>query len=500
MSELLELKNITKKFPGVLANDNISLSVRKGEIHALLGENGAGKSTLMNVLYGLYQPDSGEIWFDGERVKIRSPKEAINLGIGMVHQHFKLVPTLTVAENIAILEKYSFNPVINLKKVKEKIRLLSETGLSVEPDSYVWQLSVGEQQRVEILKALYHGVKLLILDEPTAVLTPGEGKDFFSVIRSLVEKGLSVIFITHKLEEVMELSHKVTVLRDGRKIETLNTGDSNEKILAKMMVGREVLIDVKKAPFKGEGKEFLKVENLSALDERKLKALDGINFSIRKGEIYGIAGVSGNGQRELAEVIMGMRKAAGGKVLINGRDVTGFSPERIIREGVSHIPEDRRATGAIINFTLAENLLLVSSPFTDGFWLDYKEAATFTEDLIKKYDIRTTGPSARAGSLSGGNLQKLIIARELSRNPDFIVAVHPTRGLDLGAIEYVHKMLLKERERGAAILLISTDLNEILTLSDRTGVIYKGKITGEFFGDRDDLEKIGLLMAGISEG
>ena len=496
MSHFLELKNITKSFDRVLANDDISLSVKKGEIHALLGENGAGKSTLMNVLYGLYRHDSGEIWFEGEKVTIKSPKDSINLGIGMVHQHFMLVPTLTVSENIAILEKYSLNPVINLKGIKKKILEISNIGLSVDPDAYIWQLSVGEQQRVEIVKALYHGAKLLILDEPTAVLTPAETKDFFSVIQSLVEKGLSIVFITHKLEEVMEISHRVTVLRDGKKIGTVNTKETDRRKLARMMVGRDVLTEVDKSPYTEEGDRLLTVEELFALDDRKLSVLNGISFSIRKGEIYGIAGVTGNGQKELAEVITGMRKARSGKVIYKEKDITGLSPGEVIRNGVSHIPEDRQATGAIMNFTLTENSILVSSTFTDGFFLDYKKAEAFTDTLIKDYDIKTTGSSAQALSLSGGNLQKLIIGRALSRNPHLIVAVHPSRGLDLGAIEYVHKILLEQREKGAAILLISTDLNEILQLSDTVGVIYQGKITREFLGKEANLEEIGFLMAG----
>jgi len=491
--------NITKKFPGTLANDGINFSVGKGEIHALLGENGAGKSTLMNILYGLYQPDEGEIHLRGKKVKIFSPKDSINLGIGMVHQHFMLIPTLTVAENIALIEKTGLNPVLNLKKIRKKLLEISKIGLEVDPDACIWQLSVGEQQRVEILKALYHGAELLILDEPTAVLTPAECEGFFEIIRSLSENGHSIVFITHKLKEVMEISHRVTVLRDGKKIATVNTEETNEKKLAKMMVGREILIDVSKEPLRSDSEKAVEIENLSAFDDRGLKALKEISFSIRRGEIYGIAGVDGNGQRELAEVICGLRKASGGKVTLNNSIITGLSPEKLIKEKISHIPEDRKTTGAIMNFTLFENALLgyfSSPPFSSGIWLNYGKAGEFAGELIENYNIKTTGRGAKASSLSGGNLQKLIIARELHREPAFIVAVHPTRGLDLGAIEYVHKTLLAERDRGTAILLISTDLNEILQLSDTVGVIYKGEIAGEFPADRTEVEEIGLLMAG----
>ena len=498
MSPFLEMKNITKKFSGSIANDRVNFSVEKGDVHALLGENGAGKSTLMNILYGLYKPDGGEIYLKGKAVKINSPKDAINLGIGMVHQHFMLIPNLTVIDNIALIEKTGFSPFIDFKKVREKLLTFSETGLYVAPDSYIWQLSVGVQQRVEILKALYHGAELLILDEPTAVLTPHECEGFFRIITSLKEKGHSLIFITHKLTEVMNVSDRITVLRDGKKIETVNREDIDEKELAKMMVGREIAL-IEKTPFKESDDVLVELENLSVKDDRGFEAVHNISFSIKKGEIFGIAGVDGNGQKELAEIITGLRKAEDGKVLINKKDVTDYSPEDLIKEKVSHIPEDRNKTGSISSFTLSENALLGyfdSPPFSSGLWLNYKKAEEFTKDLIEKYHIKTTGPKASVSSLSGGNLQKLIIGRELSRSPLFIVAVHPTRGLDLGSIEYVHKTLLEEREKGTAILLISTELTEIMQLSDTIGVIYKGSLKGCFSAKEAEVEKIGLLMAG----
>jgi simple sugar transport system ATP-binding protein len=491
------MKHITKDFFNVIASDRIDFSLRKGEIHGLLGENGAGKSTLMKILYGMYEPDEGQIYFKGKEVKIKSPCNAINLGIGMVHQHFMLVPSFTVIENILTGLKSSLLSFFKCKSIKNKLQEMSDMyGFNIDPDSYIWQLSVGEQQRVEILKTLYYGAKILILDEPTAVLTPKEIEDFFSILKILIKKGHSVIFITHKLKEIMELTHRVTVLRDGKKIDTVNTCDVNEHSLARMMVGREISLQMKKTPLNKEAPPVVHVENLSALDDRKLPAIENISFAIRQGEIFGIAGVDGNGQKELSEVLTAMRKVKKGKIFINNIEVTGFSPGQIHELNVSHIPEDRKLTGTIMNFTVEENSILGCPCFYKNRLLDWSKVNKFTESLIRKYDIKAVNTKVFADSLSGGNLQKLIIARELSKNPVFIVAVHPTRGLDLGAIEYVHKVLIEERHRGTAILLISTDLNEILSLSDTVGVMYKGKIVGQFPQSEVNIDRVGLLMAG----
>ena len=492
---LLEMKNITKHISGIKANDGIDLCLRKGEIHSLLGENGAGKTTLMNILYGLYEPDQGEIYFKEKPVKIKSPKEAIKLGIGMVHQHFMLIPAFSVLENI-VLGSCSFLSFLKLKEIRKKIQdMINIYGFEVELDVPVWQLSVGEQQRIEILKTLYYGAQLLILDEPTAVLTPKETEDFFLIIKSLVHKGHSIIFITHKLKEVMSISHRVTVLRGGKKIETIYTSKTNEFELARLMVGRGITLESKKPS--SIGNTVIEVKNLYALDDRNLNILKDINLKIREGEIFGIAGVDGNGQKELAEVITGMRKATGGKIIINNLNVTNLNPGEISMKRVAHIPEDRKNTGAIMNFTIGENAILGHPDFFKDFFLNYTKVKEFSDSLIKNYAIKTAGSNSPAWSLSGGNLQKLIIGRELSEKPLFIVAVHPTRGLDLGAIEYIHKMLIKECEKGVAILLISTDLNEILMLSDTVGVIYKGQIIDQFPAKETSVERIGLLMAGV---
>jgi len=498
MYNILDMKHITKRFFNVIANDGIDFSLREGEIHGLLGENGAGKTTLMKILYGMYEADDGEIYFNGNRVKIKSPCNAINLGIGMVHQHFMLVPSFTVIENILTGLKPSLLSFFKLKSIKKHLRQMSDRyGFNIDFDAYIWQLSVGEQQRVEILKTLYYGAKLLILDEPTAVLTPKECEDFFSILKILIKNGLSVIFITHKLKEVMEVTHRITVLRDGKKIDTVNTVEVNEHSLARMMIGRDISLPAEKLPLHKEALPVVRVEHISVVDDRKLPVIEQVNFVIRQGEIFGIAGVDGNGQKELSEVLTGMRKVKKGKIFINNIEITGLSPGQINALHVSHIPEDRNLTGTVANFNLEENAIIGCPCFYNNILLDWNKVNKFTENLIEKYDIKAGNTKVFADSLSGGNLQKLIIARELSKNPIFIVAVHPTRGLDPGAIEYVHNVLIEERHRGTAIFLISTDLNEIFSLSDTIGVMYKGKIVGLFSQSEASVEKVGLLMAGV---
>ena len=496
---VVEMRGITKRFPGVVANDRIDFEVRAGEVHALLGENGAGKTTLMNVLYGLYQPDEGEIYIRGRRVTLRSPRDAIALGIGMVHQHFMLIPPLTVAENVVLGLPSSRGPFLDTDRAERRISELAQRyGLKVDPHAYVWQLSVGEQQRVEIIKALYRGASILILDEPTSVLTPPEVRELFSVLRRMAEEGNAVIFITHKLHEVMAVSDRVTVLRDGRVVSTVDTAGTSERQLAKMMVGREVLFQVSKRPV-AKGKVALEVRDLWAMGDRGLPALKGISLSLRQGEILGIAGVAGNGQRELAEVITGLRRATKGKVLIGGKDMTNCPPAAIIGEGVAYIPEERIRRGLIMDFSVAENAILEthnSPPFTDGWFLNRREIDRYVEGLISDYGVKTPSKDAPVRHLSGGNLQRLLLARELSRRPKLLIASQPTRGLDVGATEYIRRRLVEQREKGTAILLISEDLDEVLSLSDRVAVMYEGEIVGIVPEGEADVEEIGMMMAG----
>lgn len=502
--KVLVLKNITKIYPGVTANDHISLDFRAGEVHALLGENGAGKTTLMNILYGLVQPDEGEIYFQGRKVVMRSPQDAINLGIGMVHQHFMLVPTLDVWENVILGLKTK--PFLNKEQIKKKILEISkEYNLKIDLDAKVWQLSAGEKQRVEIIKMLYRGARVLILDEPTSMLTPQEVKELFIIVQKMAKKGLAVIpFITHKLDEVIQISDVVTVLRKGRVVGTVRTKDTNKKELAEMMVGRKVLFKVPKYKPK-KGKVVLEVKNLSALSDKGLQILKGVSFSLNGGEILGIAGVAGNGQRELSEVITGLRKPTSGKVIILGRDVTGRDPKEIIEMGVGFIPEDRKKTGLILDLSVAENLVLRShfkSPFAKetafgfGKVLDQNAIANFSEELISEFQIKTPSGSVPAGYLSGGNLQKVILARELSLKPKVLVACNPTAGLDVGATEFIRKKIMEQKRKGTGILLISEDLNEVLSMSDRIAVIFEGNIMG-IFSPKTKIEKIGQMMAGV---
>ncbi|MCL4395786.1 MAG: ABC transporter ATP-binding protein [Chloroflexi bacterium] len=494
----VELRGITKRFPGVLANDRIDFDVKAGEIHALLGENGAGKSTLMRILYGLYQADEGEILIDGAPVKIKSPSDALRHGIGMIHQHFQLVPSLTVAENVALGLKSSRGPVTDLDVVGRRLReLAKEYGLNVEPGALVWQLAVGQQQRVEILKALYRDAALLILDEPPAVLTPQEVDDLFVTLRRLTETGHALIFISHKLHEVMAVSDRVTVLRDGREIGQVETQQTNEKALARMMVGRDVVTRWDKTPVDGN-ETVLRVERLDSSNDKGLPAVKNLSIDVRAGEIVGIAGVSGNGQRELAETIVGLRRAESGQVSVSGRNVTNRAPADIIASGVAFIPEERMTMGVIRDFSVQENAILEThgnAPLSRHSFFDFHQIEAHAARLVREYDVKTPSLDTPVKSLSGGNIQKLILARELGRQPKLLVAAQPTRGVDIGATEYIHKRLIEQRGQGVAILLISEDLDEILALADRIAVMYEGEIVG-IVPPTTAVDDLGLMMAG----
>ena len=496
---VLQAKNISKHFPGVLANDHINFDLRKGEIHTLLGENGAGKTTLMNILDGIYYPDEGEIYLDGEQVDIRSPLDATKCGIGMIHQHFMLVDTLTVLENVVLgLESQGF--YLNKKNISEKIAEISKNyNLDINPYAKIWQLSVGEQQRVEIIKTLFRGAKVLIMDEPTAVLTPQESNTLFEILKRMTKEGKSIIFISHKLDEVMKISDRITVLRKGKLAGTVNTKEINQKELAMMMVGREILFKLDRKPLNKKG-EILKIENLETYNDKGIKILKGVNFSIHGGEIFGLAGVSGNGQKELAEVIMGLRRAIAGKVYIKGEEVTNFYPKVITKKGANYIPSDRLKVGLVPNLDTVENAILRRydrEPISRGIFLNYEEAAKYTRELIKQFNIIVPRENDPIKFLSGGNLQKLILAREIREEPALLIAVHPSRGLDVGATEFIRKKLLEERDQGVAVLLISEDLEELLMISDRIGVIYEGEIEGIVDIDSADINEIGLMMAGV---
>ncbi len=501
MPPILELDGITKRFPGVLANDHIHLTLEQGEIHALLGENGAGKTTLMNILYGLYHPDEGRIIVRGKPVKIDTPSEAIRLGIGMVHQHFMLIPVFTVTENVMLGEETLTRGIfLDRAAVAARIRDISaQYGLQVDPDAYVKDLSVGAQQRVEILKILYRRADILILDEPTAVLTPQEVEELFKVIRSLVARGVSIIFISHKLKEVMAIADRITVLRDGRVVGTTRPAETSPAALARMMVGREVILTVDKPPAR-PGDVVLDVNDLHVLDDRQQPRVSGVSFQVRAGEILGIAGVQGNGQTELVEALTGLRPIAQGRVTILGHDTTRATPRHILQHGVAHIPEDRQRDGLVLTFPVADNLVLNTyylPPFARGIQIDERTVFASATQRVQQFDIRTSSIHTLAANLSGGNQQKVIVAREFTRPIQLLIASQPTRGLDVGSIEYIHQRIVEMRAQGCAVLLVSPELDEILSLSDRIAVMYRGKIMDTLPASQATPEKLGLLMAGV---
>lgn len=496
----IEMKNIVKKFGTFVANDHINLKVNKGEVHAILGENGAGKSTLMNVLYGLYQPTEGEIWIDNKKVNIDNPEKAIKLGIGMVHQHFMLVQPFTVTENIILGMEPKKGFSVDIRSAKKKIMALSEKyGLKVDPDAKIEDISVGMQQRVEILKVLYRGAKHLILDEPTSSLTPQEIEELIEIIENLTKDGKSVILITHKLKEIKEAADYCTIIRRGKYIDTVDVSTVDENKLAAMMVGRNVEFKVDKRE-QEPGDTVLSVKNLCAKDYRGIPVLNNLNLTVRSGEIIGIAGVDGNGQSELVEILTGLMKADSGEIKLNNKNVFNKSPKEIFEAGISSIPEDRQKHGLVMDFTVAENSVLQNfskEPFSKNGILNKEKINNFTKKLINKFDIRPTGCENRlAKQLSGGNQQKVIIAREVTNDKELLIAMNPTRGLDVGAIEFVHKYLVEQRNKGRAVLLVSFELDEIMSLSDEICVIFEGQITGHVKGNKATENELGYMMAG----
>jgi simple sugar transport system ATP-binding protein len=497
---VLEAKGITKQFPGVLASDNVNFDLRKGEIHALLGENGAGKSTLMNLIYGLHLPDKGEIFVNGKQIDIHSPNDSIAAGIGMVHQHFMLIPVFTVAENVMLGDETTKNGSLDRNTVAAKITEISKQyGLDVDPNALVGPLPVGIQQRVEIVKTLYRNAEIVILDEPTAVLTPQEAEDLFRIMRDLTARGVSIIFITHKLKEVLAVADRITVMRAGRVINTVKPSETDSAQLANMMVGRQVILTVDKKDHEASG-DVLNVENLIVRDQRNLETVHNVSFTVRGGEVLGIAGVQGNGQTELSEALTGLRHPTSGKVTIDGIDLTGKPPRTITEAGLAHIPEDRQRHGLVLSYTIADNMVLCDyyhAPFSSRGVLQPKALDENSRKLIKAFDVRTPSPFVNAGKLSGGNQQKVIVARELSRNNvKLVVANQPTRGLDVGSIEYIHSEIIKMRDRGVAVLLISAELDEIMALSDRIAVMYRGQIVAVVETKKTTREQLGLWMAG----
>jgi ABC-type uncharacterized transport system ATPase subunit len=501
MAPILELRGITKRFPGVLANDHINLTLEKGEIHALLGENGAGKTTLMNILYGLYNPDEGEIIVKGQKTEINEPTDAIRAGIGMIHQHFMLIPVFTVTENVMLGEEFTkAGGILDRSKAASKIREISETyKLNVDPNAYVGDLPVGTQQRVEIIKLLFRNADILIMDEPTAVLTPQEVDELFKIMRFLVDQDKSIIFITHKLGEVMECSDRITVIRGGKVVGTTRPKDASTKKLAAMMVGRDVELQVKKKKA-SIGEVVLDVENLKVLNPQNQMAVNDISFQVKAGEVLGIAGVQGNGQTELVRALTGLLKPVDGKFSILGHETTYSSPRQITELGSAHIPEDRQKDGLVLSFPVADNLVLntyYKPPFAKGLIAQYDKIIANSKALVEKFDIRTPSLTTTVSSLSGGNQQKVIVAREFSRPIKLLIASQPTRGLDVGSIEYIHKRLIEKRDEGTAILLVSTELDEVLQLSDRIAVMYRGKIIDIIDSSIANKEIVGLLMAGI---
>jgi ABC-type uncharacterized transport system ATPase subunit len=500
---LLELRGITKRFPGVLANDDVNFDLRSGEVHALLGENGAGKSTLMNILYGLYTPDEGEILLHGNPIELGSTRAAIEHGIGMVHQHFMLIPVMTVAENIVLAtEPRKAGVFLDYDAAGKRVRELSERyGLLVNPSARIDRITVGQQQRVEILKALYRGAEILILDEPTAVLTPQEAQELFEIIRSLKDQGKSIIFISHKLNEVLEIADRITTLRRGKAVDTIPAAGATEESLARMMVGREVLLRVDKtAPRPGE--PLLTVEDLHVIDDRGLESVRGISLEVRSGEILGLAGVDANGQSELIDAIAGLRPVRSGRIVVDGEDVTHAHAKHALDAGIGHIPEDRHRRGLVLPFSLTENLALHSyrhTPNSKRGFLNLRAMLSRARRLLEEFDVRGGTPTTPAGALSGGNQQKVVLAREIDGDPKVLIAAQPTRGLDVGAIEFVHRRLVEQRDAGRAVFLVSLELEEILSLSDRILVIYEGQIVGEFPPTATE-EELGFAMTGGGRG
>jgi len=497
---VLEAKGITKQFPGVLASDNVNFDLRKGEIHALLGENGAGKSTLMNLIYGLHLPDKGEIIVNGKPIEIKSPNDSIAAGIGMVHQHFMLIPVFTVAENVMLGDEETKRGSLDRASVAAKINEISKQyGLDVDPNALVGPLPVGIQQRVEIVKTLYRNAEIVILDEPTAVLTPQEAEDLFRIMHDLTARGVSIIFITHKLKEVLAVADRITVMRAGRVINTVTPAETDSAQLANMMVGRQVILTVNKKEHEAT-EEILQVEGLSVRDQRNLETVHNVSFTVRGGEVLGIAGVQGNGQTELSEALTGLRHPTSGKVTIEGKDLTGKPPRVITEAGLGHIPEDRQRHGLVLSYSIADNMALCDyyhAPFSSHGVIQPKALDENSRKLIKAFDVRTPSPFVSAGKLSGGNQQKVIVGRELSRsNVKLVVANQPTRGLDVGSIEYIHSEIIKMRDRGVAVLLISAELDEIMALSDRIAVMYRGQIVAVVDAKKTTREQLGLWMAG----
>lgn len=511
MTLALQAQGITKRFPGVLANDHVNFDLRQGEIHGLLGENGAGKSTLMNILYGLYRQDEGEIRVNDRLIQIVSPHDAIAQGIGMVHQHFMLVPPLTVTENI-ILGQESLQPAtkflgqlsaLDRRNAAQRIRELShQYRLDVDPDAYIKDLPVGAQQRVEIVKALYRQAEILILDEPTAVLTPQEADELFVIMKELVKQGKSIVFITHKLREMFAVTDRISVMRGGKMIGTVTPQEATSEMLAEMMVGRKVILQIDKEPAR-PGEIVLRVENLQVQDDRHATTVRDVSFQVREGEILGIAGVQGNGQRELVEALTGLRRVVGGKVTLTGHDVTHAPPREITERGTGHVPEDRHKHGLVLSFPVRDNLVLCTyyqAPFARGLEIDDYAISERAQKLVTEFDVRTPSIITSAGSLSGGNQQKVIVARELDRPVKLLIANQPTRGLDVGSIEFIHRRIVQARDQRTAVLLVSAELDEIMSLSDRIAVMYKGQILETLNAEDATREQLGLLMAGVKGG
>jgi simple sugar transport system ATP-binding protein len=501
MAPVLELRGITKRFPGVLANDKITLTLEPGEIHVLLGENGAGKTTLMNILYGLYAPDEGEIIVRGTPVRITSPTDAIASGIGMVHQHFMLIPVFTVTENVMLGQETMRGGIfLDRKTAGARVQEISDQyGLAVEANAYVKDLPVGVQQRVEIVKLLYRSADILILDEPTAVLTPQEADELFKIMRTLAKQGKSIIFITHKLREVLDVADRITVIRRGAVVGETRPAQANKAKLAEMMVGRQVHLEVDKEEH-ATGEPVLVAEDIVALDDRKQVAVDGVSFEVRAGEILGVAGVQGNGQTELVQAVTGLRRVQSGRVKLLGKDVAHANPREIVELGTAHIPEDRQRDGLVLSYPVSDNLVLQTyyqAPFTTGVTLHPRAIEENAVRLIKEFDIRTPSAQVNVGSLSGGNQQKVIVAREFSRPIKLLVASQPTRGLDVGSIEYIHNRIIEKRDQGTAVLLVSPELDEVMQLSDRIAVMYRGKFVAIVNADEVSKEYVGLLMAGV---